>query len=103
LKYFLKVYIYIIMVQTHKQQFNKRHGFEKDEPHSLAEISKISKIKKSILQEVYNRGTGAFKTAGPSRPNMTIESWSQARVYAFVNKIEKGIKLNHDTDLFDKL
>ncbi len=84
---------------THKQQFNKRHGFDKDEPHSLAEIAKISKMKKSVLQEVFNRGVGAFKTAGPSRPNMTKDSWGQARVYAFVNKIEKGMKLNHDTDL----
>jgi len=87
------------MPLTHKQQFNKRHGFDKDEPHSLIEIVKISKMKKSVLQEVYNRGVGAFKTAGPSRPNMTKESWAQARVYAFVNKIEKGIKLNHDSDL----
>lgn len=91
------------MPNTHKNMFNRRHGFDKDEPHSLAEIAKISKMKKSILQEVYNRGTGAFRTAGPSRPNMTVESWSMARVYAFVNKIEKGTKLNHDTDLRDKL
>jgi len=87
------------MPLTHKQQFNKRHGFDKDEPHSLMEIAKISKMKKSVLQEVYNRGTGAFKTAGPSRPNMTKEQWSTARIYAFVNKLEKGVKLNHDTDL----
>lgn len=30
------------------------------------------------------------------------EQWAIARVYAFVNKLEKGIKLNHDTDLVKK-
>lgn len=89
---------------THKQAFNKRHGFDKEEPHSLAELAKISKMKKSVLQEVYNRGTGAFKTNPSSvRPNMTKESWGISRVYAFINKIESGSKLNHDTDLRNKL
>ena len=89
------------MVATHKQQFNKRHGFDKDEPHSLAELAKISKIKLSVLKEVFNRGVGAFKTNPSSvRPQVkSADQWAQARVYAFINKKEKGVKLNHDTDL----
>jgi len=89
------------MVLTHKQQFNKRHGFAKDEPHSLAEIAKVSKIKVSVLQEVFNRGVGAYKTNPASvRPNVkSPDQWGYARVYAFVNKKEKGVKLNQDTDL----
>jgi len=89
------------MPLTHKQQFNKRHGFDKDESHSLAEVAKISKMKKGDLQEVYNRGIGAYKTnPGSVRKNVkSPEQWAMARVYAFVNKIEKGVKLNHDTDL----
>lgn len=89
------------MVATHKAQFNKRHGFDKDAPHSLAELAKISKIKLSILKEVFNRGVGAFKTNPSSvRPQVkSADQWGQARVYAFINKKEKGVKLNHDTDL----
>lgn len=92
------------MVLTHKQQFNKRHGFNKDEAHSKKEISKISKIPMKIIDEVFDRGVGAFKTNPASvRPNMTPQSWGQARIYAFVNKVEKGSKMNQDTDLFKML
>jgi len=91
------------MVFTHKQQFNKRHGFNKDEAHSKQEISKISKIPMKIIDEVFDRGVGAFRTSGPNRSNMTPQSWGQARIYAFVNKIEKGSKMNQDTDLFKML
>ena len=89
------------MVATHKQQFNKRHGFDKDEPHSLAELAKISKVKLAVLKEVFNRGVGAYKTNPASvRPQVkSPEQWGQARVYAFINRIEKGVKLTHDTDL----
>lgn len=89
------------MVNTHKNQFNKRHGFSKDTSHSLAELAKISKIKLSSLKEVFNRGVGAYKTNPSSvRPHIkSPEEWGQARVYAFINKIEKGVKLNHDRDL----
>ena len=47
---------------SNKSKFNKKYGFKSNESHSLNEIAKISGIKKSILQEVYNRGTGAWKT-----------------------------------------
>lgn len=50
------------MLLTHKQQYNKRHGFDKDEPHSKEELVKISKIPKSILDVVWDRGRGAWKT-----------------------------------------
>jgi len=92
------------MPLTHKQQFNKRHGFDKDEPHSLKEISSISKHPMKVLKEVYSRGEGAYKTNPESvRPQVkSKEQWAQARVYAFVNKLEKGVKLNHDTDLVKK-
>lgn len=93
------------MTLTHKQQFNKRHGFDKSEPHDLAELTKISKIKKAVLQEVFNRGIGAYKT-NPSSVRKHIKSpeeWAQARVYAFINKIESNKALNHDIDLLLKL
>lgn len=89
------------MVATHKQQYNKRHGFEKDEPHSLPELAKISKVKLSVLKKVFDRGVGAYKTNPASvRPNVkSPEQWGQARVYAFLNKKELGKKMDQDADL----
>lgn len=74
------------MVLTNKQKFNKKNGFKLNEPHSLAELAKISKVKKSILQSVFNRGVGAFKTNRASvRPSVkSPEQWAQARVYSFL-------------------
>jgi hypothetical protein len=97
--------IIYIMVLTNKQQYNKRHGFNKDEPHSKKEISKISKIPIKILDDVYDRGIGAYFT-NPSSVRKSVKSpeeWAMARVYSFVNKIEGKLKLNHDIDLFDKI
>ena len=88
------------MVLTYKQIFNRKHGQKLNQPNSLDDIAKLSGIKKSILQKIYNRGTGAFKTAGPSRPNMTKESWSFARVYASINPASKASK--SDADLLKK-
>ncbi len=74
------------MVVTNKNKFNKRHGQPADKSNSLSDISKLSGIKKSILQQVYNRGVGAFKTnRGAVRPNVkSAEQWAMARVYSFV-------------------
>ena len=95
---------------THKQRYNKRHGFDRDEGHSLTELAKISKYPKKTLQEVYDRGVGAHKTnlssvrregdfkKAPGK-KLSAEQWAMARVYAFLDKIESGVKLNHDTDL----
>jgi hypothetical protein len=46
-------------------------------------ISKKTGIPKSTLNTVYNRGLKAWKTGG-SRPGVTAQQWSIARVYRFV-------------------
>lgn len=86
---------------THKEAFNRRHGYDPDMSHSLRKIASISKLKFSVLQKVYNRGVGAFNTNPSSvRPFVkSKEQWAAARVYSFVNKLESGMLLNHDTDL----
>lgn len=102
-------------MSTWKQKFNKKYGFDKDEPHSKSEISKITKIKKSILDEVYDRGVGAWKTniasvrvektgkkdpKAPRSAKMGKEQWAMARVYSFVmgGKTQKTA----DKDLWEK-
>ena len=72
------------MVTTNKHRFNKKYGQPKDKSNSLSEIAKLTGIKRSALQKIYNKGIGAFKTAGPSRPNMTKEQWAYGRVYSSV-------------------
>ncbi len=105
-------------MSTNKQQWNKRHGFGKDESHTKGEISRVSKIPTSVLDKVYDRGIGAYKTnpesvrvkgtykKNPNAPlskKLSKEQWAMARVYSFVNKIEGRSKLNHDVDLADDL
>ena len=99
---------------THKQQFNKRHGFDKDHRNTMTQLSKISGIPLKILREVKKRGKGAWntniasvRTIGtfeknenlPRSKKLSAEQWGISRVYAFINKLEKGVVLNHDTDL----
>jgi hypothetical protein len=74
------------MVYTYKNRFNKKYGFEANEPHSLSEISKITGYKKSGLETIFNKGIGAFKTNPASvRPQVkSPEQWAQARVYSAV-------------------
>ena len=83
------------MVLSYKQQFNKKYGFKKDEPHSKKDIAKITGISKSILDKVFDRGVGAWKNnqesvrnvkgvkGGPGK-KMSKEQWSYARIYSFV-------------------
>jgi len=88
------------MVTTNKQKFNKRYNQPLNESNSLSEIAKLSGISKSILQQVYNRGIGAWKTniasvrlksgkkdpSAPRSAKMTKEQWGIARVYSFIMK-----------------
>ena len=93
---------------TYRERFNKRFNQEKHESNSRAKITKLSGIPKKILDEVYSRGVGAFKTTGPSRPNMTKEQWGNARTLAFVMKSYKAREdgkdtINQDKDLYMKI
>ena len=84
------------MVLTYKQQFNKKYGFDKDEPHSLKEISKITGYKLSGLQTIYDKGIGAYKTNPASvRPQVkSPEQWAFSRVYAAINPASKASKVD---------
>ena len=80
---------------TWKEKYNKKNGFEKNQSHSLKDIAKLTGYKLSGLQKVYNKGIGAAKTAGISRPQVkSKEAWAAARVYAAVSKGSKTYKLD---------
>ena len=96
---------------TFKQDFNKKYNQPLNKANGLNDIAKLTKIKKSILQKVYNRGIGAFKSnpqsvrskSGEKRPSnrMTKEQWGIARVYGFVMGNKKQIgKGQPDRDLY---
>ena len=98
---------------SNKDKYNKKYKFPRRASHSLNDISKTTGIKKSILQSVYNRGTGAWKNnqasvrnvkgvkGGPGK-KMSKQAWSVARVYSFVMK-QPGTWGKADKDLADKV
>ena len=102
---------------TNREEYLKRHNLPKDTSLSKREIARISKIPIKILDDVYDRGVGAYKSnpesvrtkegkkdpKAPLSRKMSKEQWAMARVYSFVNKIEGKKKLNHDTDLAAKI
>ena len=97
---------------THRLNFFRKHNLE-EKNYSLKELSKISKVPFSILQEVYNRGIGAYKTNrtsvrmkgsfkknvnAPYKMKLSKEMWSFARGYSYLDGNPK-----HDTDLRKKI
>ena len=71
---------------TWKEKFNKKYNHKKDASHSLSDVSKETGVSKKGLQQIYNKGIGAYKTNPQSvRPNVTSkEQWAMARVYSSV-------------------
>lgn len=71
---------------TWKEKYNKKYNNSKDISNSLSDISKATGVSIKGLQQIYNKGVGAFKTNPTSvRPNVTSkEQWAMARVYSAV-------------------
>jgi len=68
--------------------FKAKHGISPSEGLSLDDVSRLSGMPKAALQEVYNKGVGAYKTNPASvRPSVkSAEQWAMGRVYSFVMK-----------------
>lgn len=101
---------------SNKERFNAKYGFPKDEGHSKAEISRLTGIPVSILNEVYSRGLGARrsnpqsvrsattgkKIGGSSlKGKMSASQWGYGRIYSFVMK--GPTYKTTDKDLADKV
>jgi hypothetical protein len=92
---------------TNRETFLKFFELPKDTSLSLKEIAMLSQMPLAALQEVYNRGVGAWKTniasvrlkkdfsknpnlaKYPRSARLTKEQWGLARVYAFVMGTKK--------------
>ncbi len=90
-------------METHKQRVLRKYKLP-DVGYSVEELSKITGISSKILQEVYNRGTGAYKNnlssvrllkdfsknpdtkKFPASSRLSKEAWSMARVYSFIDR-----------------
>ena len=90
---------------TWKEKYNKKNGFEKNQSHSLKDIAKTTRIKKSILQAVYDRGIGSWKSNPQSVRNKEGKKREgYARVFGFVLRNVKQVADGQpDNDLYLKL
>ena len=97
------------MKTTHREHVLKKLGLDPHKHHSIEELAKASGILHHVLQEVYNRGIGAYKTNptsvrmkgtfekgvdAPASMKLSKEQWAMARVYSFIDGNPK-----HDADL----
>ena len=91
------------MVLTNKNKFNLKYKQPKNEPNSKKDISTKTGIPIRILNQVFDRGVGAYKTNPKSvRPSVkSPEAWGMGRVYSFIMK-GKTYR-TADKDLADKL
>ena len=81
---------------TYKQKFNKKHGFDKDQSHSIEEIAKITKLDKKGLKTIVFKGEGAFFSAPDSVRKHIFHptEWGMARLYASINPTSKASKVD---------
>ena len=94
-------------MSTNKQRFNKKYGQPLNKPNSKKDISKLTGIPMSILDQVYDRGLGAYKSNPQSVRNVKgvkggAGAWAMARVYSFAVKAP-GTWGKADKDLADKV
>jgi len=88
---------------TNREQYLRRMKLPTEQSYSISELARFSGLPRSALQEVYNRGTGAYSNLGsvrlrgsfaknpdtrrfPAAARLSKEQWSFARVYSFLNK-----------------
>jgi hypothetical protein len=89
---------------TNRKKFFALHGIPESSSLSMEDVATLADMPIDALQEVYNRGIGAWKTSpqsvrvkgtfqkDPSKPRKSKlgkEQWAVARVYAFVMKTPK--------------
>lgn len=104
---------------THRTEFLKRHNLDTSKSYGLSALAKVSKVRRKDLQTIFNRGIGAYKTNlksvrlkgsfkknvdAPASAKLNKEQWAMARVYAFINKLDrikegKQKTLRHDCDI----
>ena len=92
------------MVMTNKNKFNKKYKQKRDQPNSKADMVRLTGIPKRLLDKVYYRGIGAYKTNPKSvRPSVkSKEQWGISRIYSFLMK-QPGTWQKADKDIADEV
>jgi len=74
------------MVLTYRQKFNRKYGFNKNDGHSIKEISKLSGITYRNALKIVEKGKGAY-FSNPQSVRKQVKSpqqWGIARLYSAV-------------------
>ena len=85
------------MVETYKQKFNKKYGFNKNESHSIKEIADLSNIKYRNALKIVKKGEGAY-FSNPTSVRKSVSSpraWGVSRLYSAVMR-GKAAKIDKD-------
>ena len=91
---------YKTVPSKYKKKFIEMYGPLPEKGEFLDKMAKATKIKKSILQKVYDKGLAAWR--GGHRPGVQQHQWAAGRVYSFVtlgNTVKKGNKKMPDHSL----
>ena len=82
---------------TYKQKFNRKYGFNKNESHSIKEISSLSKITYRNALKIVKKGEGAyFSNPGSVRKQVSsARQWGIARLYSAIGG-GKAAKIDKD-------
>ena len=91
---------YKTVPSKYKKKFIEMYGPLPEEGEFLDKMAKATKIKKSILEKVYDKGLAAWR--GGHRPGVQQHQWATGRVYSFVtlgNTVMKGKKKMPDYSL----
>ena len=91
---------YKTVPSKYKKKFIEMYGPLPEEGKFLDKMAKATKIKKSILEKVYDKGLAAWR--GGHRPGVQQHQWAAGRVYSFVtlgNTVKKGKKKMPDYSL----
>ena len=82
---------YKTVPSKYKKKFIEMYGPMPEKGDFITKISKATKIKKSIIQKVYDKGLAAWRVG--HRPGVRQHQWAAGRVYSFVtlgNTVKKG-------------
>ena len=100
-------------VMTNRERFYKSHGISPSQSLSLKEIARVSGFPLGLLQKVYDRGRGAWKSnpesvrlkevytkdaSAPRSMKLSAEQWGYARVFSFL-MMNPGTFYGADRDL----
>jgi len=74
------------MFESYKNKFNKKYGFDKDQSHSIYDISELTGYDIDGLKIIFEKGKGAYYS-NPSSVRPSVKSanqWAYARIYSAV-------------------